>query len=59
MTSFRWIKNGSSIMSDGKILFFSSLTLSDAGQYICDVIEDMNSYYNSTNIVLKSEYLIN
>ena len=59
MTSFRWMNNSGTVITEGQIYSFLLLTLSDAGRYICKVIENMNYYYNSTNIILKSEYLIN
>ena len=59
VTSFRWIKNGTSMITYGQILSFSQLNLSDAGQYICKVMESRKPWNNSTNIVFKSVYLFN
>ena len=44
------------VIVDNQILSFFPLHLSDAGQYICEVLVDNLTYNNSTDILIKSMY---
>ena len=54
-STYQWSKNGSPIQNvTESTLTFSSIMLSDAGQYICGVTVDSVLYCGTKDIVLES-----
>ena len=54
-TNQQWRKNGTVISETGPTLSFSPLRLSDAGQYICEVIVGSVTYCSVKDITLQSK----
>ena len=53
-TNYHWEKNGNQLSRNGPTLSFTSLRLSDAGRYTCNIIIHSFSYRNHTEIILES-----
>jgi hypothetical protein len=52
--AYQWRRNGA-LLQMGPILSFSSLQLSDAGQYICEITGDVNAVSDIFNLTLQGK----
>ena len=53
--AYQWRRNGALLLEMGPVLSFSSLQLSNAGQYICEIIGDINAVSDTFNITLQGK----
>ena len=54
--TYQWRRSGALLLQTGPILSFSSLQLSDAGQYICEIIGDINAESDIFNVTLQGNH---
>lgn len=53
--TYQWRRNSALLLQMGPILSFSSLQLSDAGQYICEILGDINAVSDVFNVTLQGK----
>ena len=53
--TYQWRRNGAPLLQMGPILSFFPLQLSDAGQYICEILGDINAVSGIFNVTLQGK----
>ena len=53
--TYQWRRNSALLLQTGPILSFSSLQLSDAGHYICEIIGDVNAVSDIFTVTLQGK----
>lgn len=57
--TYQWKRNSALLLQTGPILSFSSLQLSDAGHYICEITGDINAVSDIFTVTLQGKIMTN